>query len=124
MRGRGRGDAQSLAGVRVETHLEQLQAVVVVLPEKALEARVEETHGRGGTGGHRPGIGDRIEDDRGERVGDVLELAVASLSDKDCVLRRADRGRIAVGDVAGAGGDLGRDPRSVECVLRVRYATA
>src|SRR5258708_3196812 len=68
---------QSLWPVLIEAHLQQLQPVVVVIPEEPLQTRIEETDGRATASGYRGGVGDRVEHNRGERICYVAEAALA-----------------------------------------------
>src|SRR6266513_2818799 len=98
---------QSLECVLIEANLQQLQPVVVVVPEEPLKTRIEETYGCATASGYRVRVGDRVEHDRCERVRHVAEAAFAFVAYEDLVLRRADHGRCANVDVGCAGRDLG-----------------
>src|SRR5437879_12474006 len=115
-----------LGRVRIEANLQELQPVVVVLPEEALEARVEQTHDRAtAAGGHRRGIGHRIEGDRRESAGHVPEAALAGPTNEHLMQRRADGdagGDAGERDVGRASGDLRATARLTDRALTGRVA--
>src|SRR2546428_13852712 len=107
-----------LGRVRVEANLQELQPVVVVLPEEPLEACAEDIDRQtAAAGGHRRRFGHQIESDRRESRGHVPEAALAPPPNEDLVQRRAD-GDAGVDsgerDVGRAGGDLGAATRLAE----------
>src|SRR2546428_9727871 len=110
--------SRRLGRVGVEANLQELQPVVVVLPEEALEACVEDiARQTAAAGGPRRRFGHQIESDRRESSGHVPEAALARPANEDLVQRRAD-GDAGVDsgerDVGRAGGDLGAATRLAE----------
>src|SRR5690349_6314755 len=99
--------ATDLLAVGIEANLQELQPVVVILPEKALLAGGEQAHRRSAT--CQLGGAPRCECDRRERRGHAAEAALTSLTHQDFVVGRAqqrgDAGR-RVGN-----GRAGRDLR-------------
>src|ERR1044071_8756325 len=94
----------------IEAQLQELQPVVVVLPEEVLETRVEEIHPHGSAGRHsktRRQRGEKrdveVERDRRERRGHVAEAALPLHADEDLVLRRADGPGVGAGKRAAGG---------------------
>src|SRR5258705_517862 len=105
---------QSLWRVLIEAHLQQLQPVVVVIPEEPLQTRIEKTDGRATASGYHVGVGDRVEHDRRERICYVAEAALAFVAHEDLVLRRANHARRVNVEVTCAGRDLGLPARLTE----------
>src|SRR5437867_11064044 len=88
---------QLLAGVGIEAELQELQSVVVVLPEEVLQTRGEQAHGRRAARQLRRAPGD--ERNRRERLSHVAEAALASPPHEHLILGgaqhlRRTRGRI------------------------------
>src|SRR3989441_6708372 len=98
----------------VEAHLQQLQSVVVVLPEEVLQTGSEQAHGR--RAARQLSRAPRDEGNGRERAGHVAELALARPAHEDLVLGRAqDRRHARDGiDERRAGGDFGLSTRRAE----------
>src|SRR3989449_7407712 len=81
----------------VEARLQQLQSVVVVLPEEVLQAGSEQAHGR--RAARQLGRAPRYEGNGRERAGHVAEFALARPAHEDLVLGRAQDRRHARGRI-------------------------
>src|SRR5712691_5212486 len=98
----------------VEPNLQQLQPVVVVLPEEVLQAGSEQAHGRRAT--RQLGRAPRYEGNGRENTGHVAETALARPAHEDLVVGRAqDCGHARDWiDERRAGSDLGLSTRRTE----------